>query len=95
VYLQLCIKVHAAVMLVEYSLSPEVQFPIANEQIFAALCWLREHGKSINVNPDKISIAGDSAGGNMAAAISSKFETFLIHSFYIKCNNNNNNNNKK
>ncbi|KAI8636851.1 alpha/beta hydrolase fold-domain-containing protein [Parasitella parasitica] len=67
---ELCIKAHAAVMLVEYSLSPEVQFPIANEQSFAALCWLREHGKSINVNPDKITVAGDSAGGNMAAVIS-------------------------
>ncbi|CAO0802668.1 unnamed protein product [Mucor circinelloides] len=66
----LCIKTHAAVMLVEYSLSPEVQFPIANEQSFAALCWLRKHGRSINANPDKIAVAGDSAGGNMAAVIS-------------------------
>ncbi|CEP18512.1 hypothetical protein [Parasitella parasitica] len=66
----LCIKAHTAVMLVEYSLSPEVKFPIANEQSFAALCWLREHGKTINVNPDKISVVGDSAGGNMAAVIS-------------------------
>ncbi|KAI9477888.1 MAG: Alpha/Beta hydrolase protein [Benjaminiella poitrasii] len=66
----LAIKTHAAVMLVEYSLSPEVQFPVANEQSFAALCWLREHGRSININPDQIVVAGDSAGANMATVIS-------------------------
>jgi acetyl esterase len=59
-------------MLVEYSLSPEVKFPVANEQSFAALCWLQEHGKSINVNSHQIAVAGDSAGGNMAAVISCK-----------------------
>ncbi|KAI7897600.1 Alpha/Beta hydrolase protein [Cokeromyces recurvatus] len=66
----LCLKTHAAVMLVEYSLSPEVKFPVANEQSFAALCWLREHGSSININPDQIAVVGDSAGGNMAAVVS-------------------------
>jgi acetyl esterase len=65
-------------MLVEYSLSPEVQFPVANEQSYAALCWLREHGASINVNPEQIVVAGDSAGGNMAAVISSKFLFYFV-----------------
>lgn len=64
-------------MLVEYSLSPEVQFPIANEQVYAALCWIREHGRSIHMDPDQICIAGDSAGGNMATVVSSKH--FLFH----------------
>lgn len=70
-------------MLVEYSLSPEVQFPIANEQSFAALCWLRKHGRSINANPDKIAVAGDSAGGNMAAVISSKFDQMFEFCFCV------------
>lgn len=59
-------------MVVEYSLSPEVQFPVANEQSYAALCWLHEHGQSIQINPDQIVVAGDSAGGNMASVIPSK-----------------------
>lgn len=59
-------------MLVEYSLSPEFKFPVANEEVYAALCWIREHGRSICINPDQIAIAGDSAGGNMATVVSSK-----------------------
>jgi acetyl esterase len=61
-------------MAVEYTRSPEVQFPVANEESFAALTWLREHGASINVNPNKIAIAGDSAGANMATVVSCKYK---------------------
>lgn len=68
----MCIRSQAAVMLVEYGLSPEFKFPVANEQVYAALCWVWEHGHSINVNPDQIAIVGDSAGGNMATVVSSK-----------------------
>lgn len=59
-------------MVVECSRSPEVRFPVANEETFAVLCWIVEHGQSINVNPNKIAIAGDSAGANMAAVVSCK-----------------------
>lgn len=62
-------------MLVEYSLSPEFKFPIANEQVYAALCWVRENGDTINVNSDQIAIAGDSAGGNMTTVVSSKLKS--------------------
>jgi acetyl esterase len=72
-------------MLVEYSLSPEVKFPIAIEQGFAALCWLREHGKSININPDQIAVAGDSAGGNMATVISCKHSFGKLDNILIAC----------
>lgn len=67
--IDLCINTHAAVVVTEYSLSPEVKFPVANEQTYAALCWIHENGRSINLNPDKICIAGDSAGGNMATVV--------------------------
>ncbi|KAI7895192.1 Alpha/Beta hydrolase protein [Mucor mucedo] len=66
----LCIRSGAAVMLVEYSHSPEFKFPVANEQTYGALCWLREHGSSIHIDPEQIVIAGDSAGGNMATVVS-------------------------
>lgn len=60
-------------MALEYSLSPEVRYPVANEEAYAALCWLREHGKSINIDSDKIAIGGDSAGGNMSAVVACKY----------------------
>ncbi|KAI8048615.1 alpha/beta hydrolase fold-domain-containing protein [Gilbertella persicaria] len=67
---ELCIRTHSAVVLVEYTLSPQVQFPVAAEECFAALCWLRDHGAaSIHIDPDHIIVAGDSAGGNLAAVI--------------------------
>lgn len=61
-------------MLVEYSLSPEFKFPVAIEQIYAALCWIQDHGKSMYMDPNQIVIAGDSAGGNMATVVSSKLQ---------------------
>jgi acetyl esterase len=42
----------------EYSLSPEVKFPVATEEIFATLCWIRENAASINGDPDKIVVLG-------------------------------------
>ncbi|KAI8876443.1 hypothetical protein K501DRAFT_262138 [Backusella circina FSU 941] len=66
----ICIGAHAAVVFVEYSLSPEVKFPVANEQVYGVLEWLLKNAQTLNMNPAKIAIAGDSAGGNMSAVIS-------------------------
>src|SRR5947209_8126017 len=60
---------HVAAVFVEYSLSPEVRFPVANEEAYAATRWVAEHGREIGVDPDQIAVAGDSAGGNMAAVV--------------------------
>jgi acetyl esterase len=57
------------VVFVEYTLSPEAQYPVANEEAYAATKWVAEHGREIGVDPDKIAVAGDSAGGNMAAVV--------------------------
>jgi acetyl esterase len=62
--------VNAAVVFVEYSLSPEVHYPIANEEAFAATKWVAAHGSEIGVNANQLAVAGDSAGGNMAAVVS-------------------------
>ncbi len=58
-----------AAIFVEYSLSPEARFPIANEEAYAATRWVAEHGREIGIDPDQIAVAGDSAGGNMAAVV--------------------------
>jgi acetyl esterase len=52
---------------IEYRLAPECQYPTAPEDCYAALCWLVEHAEELGVDPTKVTIGGESAGGNLAA----------------------------
>ncbi|KAL3464550.1 Alpha/Beta hydrolase protein [Aspergillus heterothallicus] len=63
-------KAGAQVYLVDYRLAPEWQYPTQLDEYEAVLEWLRgEGGRERRVDPDLIFGAGDSAGGNMTAAI--------------------------
>ncbi len=66
----LCNEVGAAVLAVDYRLAPEHRFPAAAEDAYAALCWVAEHGDEIGADPQRISISGESAGGNLATVAS-------------------------
>lgn len=59
----------AAVVFVEYSRSPEARYPTAIEEAYAATSWVAQHGASIGVDPERIAVMGDSAGGNMATVV--------------------------
>ena len=59
----------AAVVFVEYSRSPEARYPVALEECFAATKWIATHGNDLKLNSSQIAVAGDSAGGNMAAVV--------------------------
>lgn len=59
----------AAVVFVDYDRSPETKHPVANEQAFAATRYIAEHGAKLGLDPTRIAVAGDSAGGNMAIAV--------------------------
>jgi acetyl esterase len=60
---------HAAIVFVNYTLSPEAKYPVPVEQGYAATKWVAENGQTINVNSSRLAVVGDSVGGNMAAAI--------------------------
>lgn len=53
----------------DYTPSPEAQYPVAINQIYATLKWVAEYGSEIGVNGKNLAIAGNSVGGNMTAAV--------------------------
>jgi len=59
----------AVAVFVNYSLSPEAGYGVAIEQAYAATKWVAEHGREINVDGNRLAVAGNSAGGNLAAAV--------------------------
>lgn len=64
-----CYYTAAKVIFVDYALSPEEKYPLALQQISASLKWLFDQQDTLNINPNSIGIIGDSAGGNLAAAL--------------------------
>jgi acetyl esterase len=55
---------------VHYRLSPEAKFPAAVDDAWTALQWLTNASGELGVDPERIAVGGDSAGGNLAAVLS-------------------------
>jgi acetyl esterase/lipase len=57
-----------AIAAVDYRLSPEARFPTALEEVYGAARWIRRNAAELGCDPERIGIAGESSGGNLAAA---------------------------
>ncbi|MFF3491876.1 alpha/beta hydrolase [Streptomyces sp. NPDC002795] len=65
----LCRDAGAVVVSVDYRLAPEAPFPAAVEDAYAAVCWTADHARELGADPGALTVAGDSAGGNLAAVV--------------------------
>ena len=65
----LAVGANAAVVFPEYDRSPDVHYPVANEQSYAVAQWVTTHGAEKGLDSTRMAIAGDSVGGNMAIAL--------------------------
>ncbi len=66
---RLCSGAGVPVIAVDYRRAPETTYPGAVEDCYAAVRWAAEHAGELGADPGRIAVGGDSAGGNLAAAV--------------------------
>ena len=57
------------VLSVDYRLAPEYKFPAALDDALEALKWVQANSNNLDIDPDRIAVSGDSAGGNLSAGV--------------------------
>jgi acetyl esterase len=72
-----------AVLSVDYRLAPEHKFPAPVDDAVTALRWAHEHAAELGCRADRIAIGGDSAGGNLAAAVAQAAPVPLVFQLLV------------
>ncbi len=67
---QIAARVEAVVVSVDYRMAPEHRMPVAAEDAYAATVWLAANAAEVGADGARLAVAGDSAGGNLAAVVS-------------------------
>jgi acetyl esterase len=65
----ICLNAGCVVATVDYRLAPEFPFPTAPEDCYSALRWLVERADDVEIDPSRVAVGGESAGGNLAAVL--------------------------
>jgi acetyl esterase len=65
----LAVAAGAMVISVDYRLAPEHRFPAAADDSLAALCWAASHAQALGADPERMAVAGDSAGAVLSAGV--------------------------
>ena len=65
----LCQQAGMVVVAVDYRMGPESPFPAAYQDAMAAFLWVCNHAHTLGIDAERVAIGGDSAGGNLAAAV--------------------------
>lgn len=73
---ELAARAGCVVVSVDYRLAPEHPFPAALDDAYAALAWATETAGAFGGDPERVSVAGTSAGGNLAAAVALRARDF-------------------
>jgi acetyl esterase/lipase len=72
------LELHAVVVSVEYHHLPEHRYPATLDDCFRALQFLMRHASNFDIDPTRVAIAGDSAGGHLTAALVMRWRREVI-----------------